>query len=125
MNKKLLIHVLENVRDNGEWVWTGDHLLYENERAKLRFEQSGYTTHQYIVAGILLVKSGKMLTSNEESRFLPPLCLTLDGFEYLFELKHPVLAWFKRNWFVATIATATLGLSAFSIGFNIWLQLNR
>ena len=56
---------------------------------------------------------------------LPPLCLTLDGFEYLFELKHPVLAWFKRNWFVATIATATLGLSAFSIGFNIWLQLNR
>ena len=75
MNKKLLIHALENVRDNGEWVWTGDHLLYENERAKLRFEQSGYTTHQYIVAGILLVKSGKMLTSNEESRFPAPSML--------------------------------------------------
>ena len=52
-------------------------------------------------------------------------CLTLDGFDYLFELKHPMWAWFKRNWFVTAIATATFSLSAFSIGFNVWLQLTR
>ena len=125
MNNKLLIHVLENVRDNGSWNWTGDLLLYDNEKARLRFKESGYSAAEYIEAGIVLVRSGKLLSHNEESRFSPPLCLTLDGYDYLFELKHPLQVWFKRNGFIAAIAMATIVLSAFSIGFNIWLQLAR
>ena len=58
MNKKLLLHVLENIDDNGGWIWSGDLLLYENERAQLRFEQSGYSAEEYITAGIMLVEIG-------------------------------------------------------------------
>ena len=40
--------------------------------------------------------------------------ITLSGFNYLEELKHPVRTWLKRNWFAATVAVATLLLALVS-----------
>ena len=40
--------------------------------------------------------------------------ITLSGFDYLDELKHPTLAWLKRNWFAGTVAAATLLLALVS-----------
>ena len=40
--------------------------------------------------------------------------ITLSGFNYLEELKHPVRTWLKSNWFAATVAAATLLLALVS-----------
>ena len=40
--------------------------------------------------------------------------ITLSGFNYLEELKHPGRTWLKRNWFSATVAGATLLLALVS-----------
>ena len=125
MDNKLLLHVMENIHDNGGWVWTGDHLLYENEQAKLRFERSGYSAEEYITAGIMLVESGKVIPQARDSRFKPPLCLSVDGLDYLNALKFPRWTWFKRHAFATTIALATISLSAGSVGVNIWIQITR
>ena len=54
MNKKLLRHVLENIDDNGGWIWSGELSLYNNDKAKLRFERSGYSAEEYITIGASL-----------------------------------------------------------------------
>ena len=124
MNKKLQIHVLENIRDHGGWSWTGDLLIYENQGAGLRFEQSGYSAAEYATAGIMLVASGKVVAQDMNSRLKSPLCLTVDGLAYLEDLKHPNWRWIQRNWFAVIIASATIALSAAAIIVNALVRLN-
>ena len=125
MDKNLLRHVLENIDDNGGWLWSGDLILYENEQARLRFEQSGYSAEEYITAGIILVESGKVIPRPRDSRFNPPQCLSIDGLDYLGALKYPRWTWFKRHAFATSIALATISLSAGSVVLNIWIQLSQ
>ncbi len=125
MNKKLLRHVLENIDDNGGWIWSGELSLYNNDKAKLRFERSGYSAEEYITSGIMLVESGKVIQQPRDSRFKPPQCLSVDGLDYLNALKHPRWTWFKRHAFATSIALATISLSAGSVGLNIWIQPAR
>jgi len=125
MNKKLLRHVLENIDDNGGWIWSGELSLYNNDKAKLRFERSGYSAEEYITSRIMLVESGKVIQQPRDSRFKPPQCLSVDGLDYLNALKHPRWTWFKRHAFATSIALATISLSAGSVGLNIWIQPAR
>ena len=124
MNKKLQIHVLENIRDHGAWDWTGELLIYENQEAHLRFEKSGYSAAEYATANIMLVAGGKVVPQDMNSRLKSPQCLTVDGLGYLEDLKDPKRRWLQRNWFAVTIASATIALSVAAIIVNALVQLS-
>lgn len=124
MDKNLQIHVLENILDNGGWQWTGDLLIYENPKANERFRLSTYSPAEYVTALIMLVASGKVVAKDRPSRLKSPECLTVEGLDYLEQLKHPRWTWFKRNAFAATVAIATMILSIGSIAVSIWIQLS-
>ena len=125
MDKRLQIHVLENVYENGGWQWTGDLLIYENPKAASSFKQSGYSPEEYVTALIMLVASGKVVAKDRPSRLKSPECLTVGGVDYLEYLKHPKWTWFKRNAFATTVALATITLSIGSIAVNVWVQLRN
>ena len=121
MKKRLQIHVLENIRDNGGWVWAIGPAIATNEEVIKRVKESTYTVEEYYHCVVALIESGKiidnlprpMLTTQGETGPLPkrsydPMCLTLDGYEYIERLRHPVRYWLKQNWFPATIAAATI-----------------
>ena len=136
MKKKLQIHVLENVRDNGGWVWAIGPAIANNEEADKRVEKAGYSISEYYNCTVSLIEDGKivdslpmpMLTSEGSTGPLPrrssnPECLTIEGYKYINRLKHPVRHWLKQNWFPATIAIATILASLASIAIEIASKL--
>ena len=124
MHKRLQIHVLENIADNGGWQWTGDLLIYENPKAAEYFQHSDYSPDEYATVLTMLVASGKVVAKDRPSRLKSPECLTVEGLDYLEQLKHPRRTWFKRNAFAATVAVATMTLSIGSIAVSIWIKLS-
>ena len=117
MNKRLQIHVLENIRDNGQWTWGWKREILYNSEAVRRFEESPFTDQAYLVCMAMLVESGKVVEHRDHdlgTRY-SPLCLTVDGLQYLSDVKRPVRQWLVRNWFAAVIASATIATSVFGI----------
>ena len=124
MDKKIQIHALENILENGGWQWTGDLLIYENPKAAEYFQHSDYSPDEYVTVLTMLVASGKVVAKDRPSRLKSPECLTVEGIDYLERLKHPCRAWFRRNAFATTVAVATMTLSIGSIAVSIWIQLS-
>ncbi len=52
-----------------------------------------------------------------------PLCLTLDGVQYLKDLQHPVREWLKRNWFATVVAITTSLVVVAAAAFNVLIQI--
>ena len=65
----------------------------------------------YHDARLLLHLAGHITSFND---LMSATRITLSGFAYLEELKHPVSTWLKRNWFAAMVAGATLLLALVS-----------
>ena len=54
MDKKLQIHVLENISDHGGWEWFAETTIVYNEPARLRFKQSDFEAVEYFRATVML-----------------------------------------------------------------------
>ena len=54
-----------------------------------------------------------------------PKGLTVEGYEYLRMLEHPLHFWIKHNWFPLAVAAATFLASAGAIGVEIWVRLSN
>ena len=82
MNKRLQIHVLENIRDNGKWTWGWQQEIRLNPEATRRFEGSPFDDQAYLDCTAMLVESGKVVEhrGNEYETRYSPLCLTVTGF---------------------------------------------
>ena len=126
MDKKLQIDLLENIAQNGGWTWVIGPGIATNEEADLRRRLSGYTNEDYYRCTATLIASGKILTSERLHINQPvlqqtndPRGLTLDGYAYLEQLRHPLREWIKQNWFPVAVAaiTAVLGAGSLAIGF--------
>ena len=134
MDKRLQIHVLENVRDTGGWCWHRDEKgmsIDKNDEAERRFANSGHTQKEYYACTAMLVESGMVVTfPQRQARFsgpdlvvppgLPyePRCLTVSGLQYLSVIKHPVREWTRSNWFPVLVALATIATAAAGIVVN-------
>ena len=117
MNKRLQIHVLENIRDNGQWTWGWQREILYNAEAVHRLEESPFTNQDYLACMTMLVESGKVVEHRDHdfgTRY-SPRCLTVDGLQYLSDVKRPVRQWLVRNWFAVVVASATIVTSVFSI----------
>ena len=121
MNKRLQIHVLENIRDNGQWVWGWKTEILYNTEAHRRFEGSPFNASEYSSCTAMLVESRKVVAHNDHDfgTKYSPLCLTVDGLQYLSDIKHPGREWAKQNWFAVLIASTTMVVSMIGIVVNV------
>lgn len=129
MDKKLQIEVMENLSQNGGWLWTNrnDTLLgMDKEAPKKRQETSRYSVQEYFRCTRMLIEDGKVIardsTDNRGNvRKWDPLDLSISGHEYLQQLKHPLCAWSRKNWFAVAIAFITFATAIASIVVQIVL----
>lgn len=123
MDRRLQAHVLKNILDNGGWTWGWSREILYNPDALDRFKKSRFTCDDYYTCTVMLVKSSKVVERERHPHIddttHSPLCLTIDGAQYLKELRHPRWEWLKRNWFATVIATATVATAALNIAIQI------
>ena len=125
MDKKLQIHVLENISDHGGWQWSSDTNIVYNKPARLRFEQSDFEAVEYFRATVMLMRSGLVVEQHRITSTDNPWCLTVEGLDHLDYLKHPTRRWLQRNWFPVTVAAVTVAVSVAGIGVNVAVNLGR
>ena len=126
MDKRLQIHVLENVRDNGGWRWGWEpgHNIIHNRGALERFQQSRFSREDYFACVVMMSESGKVVTYGHPDDDIGywPRCLTVEGLQYLRDIKHPVPEWLKRNWFPVVVALITTVVSVSATVVNAIAQ---
>ena len=97
-------------------------------QATERFQKSGFTDAEYFACSLALVASSKIVSKLNPGTGLEnkrdPLCLTVDGHEYLWKLEHPLRYWIRRNWFPVAVAAATFLASVGGIGMELWARLS-
>ena len=127
MDRRLQAHVLENILKNGGWIWGWEREIHHNPDALAQFETSGFTSDDYYTCTIMLIESSQIV-ARDLKRFeidapYSPLCLTLDGVQYLKDLQHPVWEWLKRNWFATVVAIMTSLAAVAAAAFNVVIQI--
>lgn len=124
MDKSIQTHVLENIADHGGWQWTTGLQVPPNTDAGRRFADSGFGVGEYFACTRAMIASAKVVESTGSYPSHSPLCLTLEGYELLSDLKKSyVRRWFERNWFAAVVAASTLLTAIASIAVNVWLNV--
>ena len=130
-DKKMQKHILETVERFGR-------LDGINPNAIEALESAGYTMTECVSCCKALIHDGYLIPvtfrpdivqahsgirGGQSDRY--PECLTIKGKDYLYELQHPVRTWLKRNWFVATVAGATIVASlagpAAALAIALWI----
>ena len=134
MDRRLQAHVLENILTNGSWIWSWNlgrdqgRVITGNPQALAKFQASGFTNDEYYTCMVMLTESSKIVAQDLERWEMyyvgySPMCLTVEGTQYLKELKHPRWEWFKRNWFAVVVATITSLATVTATVFNIVLRI--
>ena len=125
MDRRLQIHVLENIPDNGTWTWGWQAEIIYNRPALQRFERPGFTRKEYQACTVMLVESRKLVArcDYDIGTTHHPVCLTIDGLEYLSEIKSPRKQWAKRNCFPVTVAVATFLVAAAGIVVDVIFRI--
>ena len=128
MDRRLQIHVLRNIRDNQGWDWGPGWVMTETGEAAIRFQQSGFTDQEYFGCGLALIASGKVVSGLNPGTGLEnkrdPRGLTIEGYEYLRKLEHPLRYWMRRNWFPVAVAASTFVASVGGIGIELWSKMS-
>ena len=123
MDKSIQIHVLENIADHGGWQWTTGFHVPPDAIAGRRFTDSGFDVGEYYACTRAMIASAKVVGRTGSYPSHSPLCLTLEGYELLSDLrKCYVRRWFERNWFPAVVAASTILTAIASIAVNVWLN---
>ncbi len=105
MNKELreaMIGILEDLVADPTRVWSHSY--------------GDQATH--FAAGLVLNRAGHLSSFQGAP---PGSYITLSGFGYLEELKHPIRSWLARNWFAVVVAVTTGVVSAVSAGAQAFL----
>lgn len=129
MDRRLQAHVLENILNNGGWIWGWDREILGNPDALTHFEDSGFSSVDYYQCTVMLTESSQIVAQDLERydysdyALYSPFCLTLDGVQHLKDLQHPVREWLKRNWFATVVAITTSLAAVAAAAFNVALQV--
>lgn len=96
--------------------------------AATRFRESGFTDKEYFSCTLALIASGKVASGLNPGTGLEnkrdPQGLTIEGYEYLRMLEHPLRYWVTHNWFPVAVAATTFLASAGAIGVEVWARLS-
>ena len=129
MDRRLQAHVLENILNNGGWIWGGEREILSNPDALVHFEDSGFSSADCYQCTVMLTESSQIVRQDLERyghsdyALYSPFCLTLDGVQRLRDLQHPVREWLKRNWFATVVAITTSLAAVTAAAFNVVLQI--
>lgn len=129
MDRRLQAHVLQNILNNGGWIWGGEREILDNPAALVHFEDSGFSSVDYYQCTVMLTESSQIVAQDLERygysdyALYSPFCLTLDGVQHLKDLQRPVREWLKRNWFATVVAITTSLAAVTAAAFNVVLQI--
>lgn len=125
MERRLQAHVLDNILANGGWIWDWNREIINNPEALAQFKVSNFTSVDYYTCTVMLAESSKIVVRNVEhyDAGYAPQCLTVDGVQYLKELRHPVREWLKRHWFATVVAAVTSLATVTATAFNVVIRI--
>ncbi len=110
MNTELrdrMIAILEPLAEGASTHWSTDVFLGEEGVDEPDFH-----------AGFALISAGHLKWFERPG--LGGFYITLSGFAYLGELKHPWRMWMGQHWFTAIVASATIVLALASAAAQVW-----
>ena len=96
-------------------------MLAENPTSMSPHSHTGQTPDRFY-AGLVLNRAGHLADFKGGS---VGSHITISGFDYLEELKHPLRAWFGRNWFAFVVAVTTVLVSAASALAQVYIAFWR